>query len=299
MFAGTCQDVRVTTTPGPVQPVAWQPPPPLPAPKPRRWLVVATVTWAVVLVAGALFAIWRGQVATDREQTSIAAGKDAVDRAVGHVVAAGDDGAAVAEVSDFVDLGRCRLSLVRSGVRYQRTVSFYTAAGAERALLTRIAEGLPPSYRATVIGDALPRISADGGGFVAVTGGVVGPGELQLIADTGCRQPGGNVADPRASAADRGPAQAALTALGVTSAQWHDLELPCPDGGRLWALRATADQPTTQPMAAKALPTALGELATGHGVAVEPEVYAYRSGPVGVLVTTRAGVITVATTGGC
>jgi hypothetical protein len=288
--------VRVTTTEtGPVEPVAWPPPPPLPAPKPRRWLVVATTAWAAVLVAAALFAIWRGQASTDREQTSIGTGKQAVDRAVGHLVAAGNDGVAVVEISDFTSLGDCRLSLVRSGVRYERAVSFYTAAGAEGALLTRIAQGLPPSYGARQLSGALPRISADGGGFVALSGGVIGPGHLRVIADTGCRQAGGDLADPRASAADRTPAQAALTALGVDSAQWHDLELPCPDGGHVWELRATA----TQPMAAQTLPTALGTLAEGKGVAVEPAVYAFRHGPVGVLVTTQDGTVTVSTTGGC
>jgi hypothetical protein len=288
--------VRVTTPEsGPAEPVAWQPPPPLPAPKPRRWLVVATTLWAALLAGAALFAIWHGRAVTDREQTSIGTGKQSADRAVGEVIAAGDDGAAVAEISDFTNLGECKLSLVRTGVRYERAVTYYTAAGAERTLLTRIADGLPPSYHARVFDGALPRISADGGGFVALSGGVVGPGQLRLIADTGCRQAGGDLADPRAPMADRAPAQAALTALGVDSAQWHDLELPCPDGGHVWELRATA----AQPMSAQALPTALATVAAGGGVAVVPEVFAFRRGPVGVLVTTRDGMITVSTTSGC
>jgi hypothetical protein len=284
-----------TTDSGPAEPVAWQPPPPLPTPKPRRWLVVATALWAGLLATAALWAIWHGQTVTDREQTTIEGAKESVDRAIAHVVKAGDDGVAVAEISDFTDLGGCHLTVARGGVRHERTVLFFTTAGTEQALLERIVAGLPVNYNARLIGGGLPRISADAGGFVALTGGVVGPGNVRLVADTGCRQPGGDLAERPATVADRAPAQAALTALGAGSAQWQDLSLPCPDGSELWVVRASAPQPAT----AQALPAALAKVATTGGIAVGPEAYAFHSGRIGVLVTSHDGALTVSATNGC
>jgi hypothetical protein len=274
--------------------MAWYPKPPTPAPKPRRWLVVATTAWAGLLVVAALWAIWHGQTATDREQTTIGAAKQTVDGAIARVVSAGNDGTAVAEISDFTDLGDCRLSLTRRGVRHERSVEYFTAPGAEQALLERIATGLPPAYHARVIRGALPRISADAGGFVALTGGVVGPGHVRMVADTGCRQRGGDLTELPGTA-DRAPVQAALTALGVGAAQWDTLALACPDGGQVTVVRASA----AQPMSAQVLPTALADVSAGQGIAVGPELYAFHRGGVGVLVSSRAGSLTVSSTGSC
>jgi hypothetical protein len=276
---------------------------PAPAPAPsahrprRRWLFVGTLAWAVVVTGAAIWGAHRSQP-TAREQTTIAQALPVVDTAVADVVTAAGAGSAggagsVAAITGYAQLsGDCRVTSARSGSRFERAALIYTAAGTESALLDRIKAGLPASYRARVrhLG-AAPTLSADAGTFVAVTGTVTAPGVVRIAASTGCRPQDRPVTEAEA-AVDRGPVEAVFATLGVTPGGWHVHRVSCRSGRTLWTVEATGG-PGSAP---SSLPAAL---TVKPAVVIRPDLYAFRSGPVGVVARTANGVLTVTATTGC
>jgi hypothetical protein len=268
---------------------------------PRRWLVAATVAWVVVLVVGAVWAVAYGRP-TAREQTSITQARTTVDAAVGRLAAAAaaDPGSVVA-ISGFELVGSCRITVFRSGVRYQRTVTVLSALGAEPAVLQRVATTLPAAFRAQLRKGSLPRLTADAGDFVAITGEVRRAGEVRLIADTGCRTDEGASqvqADPTPEGVDpgtsaRAPVDAVLTALGAHGAQWHFYRVPCPSGtGPLSTVEAIADRPAPGP-----LDQAVRDLAGFTAVVAGADAVAFRADAAEVAVRTVAdNTVVTATT---
>src|SRR5262249_55110807 len=91
---------HVTIDATPAQPAARRPPPSARRRRTRRWRIVATVTWAVVLAAMAVYAARRGEP-TVRAQTSIAQALPTVDRAIADVATAGFAASAVVEISGY------------------------------------------------------------------------------------------------------------------------------------------------------------------------------------------------------
>jgi hypothetical protein len=188
-----------------------------------RWLVAAVIAWGLVLAAGLVWSV-RSGAPTAREQTTVAQARPTVDEATANVArAATAGGRAVVAISGFDRLGDCRITALRRGARYQRIVTAFVSPGQEAATLDRIAAGLPSGYGATVRRGAAPRLTADAGFFVGVSGGYVAPGQLRFVVDTGnCRvetaplAPGPGVAsetDP--PAALQAPIDAVLTSLRV------------------------------------------------------------------------------------
>jgi hypothetical protein len=225
-------DVGVTPEPPPGY-LLYLPPPPPPPPDPRRRriLIGVTATWALVLLVGAVWWALDGSP-TVREQTTIAQAQSAVDKAVGLVTAAaGPD--AVPAITGYDQLDSCSITPVRGGVRYDREVWLATPPGTEPDLLRRVAQGLPAGYHpalSTPSGAQPPRLTADAGDYVALTGSVDRPGLVMVSAATGCRPLGHRpAADPSGTppAADRAAAQQALAAFGITPVRWATHRLPC------------------------------------------------------------------------
>jgi hypothetical protein len=284
---------------------------PAPAAPKRRWLIVVIAAWAVLLLVVANYSVRRDSP-TVPEQRSIAQASPVVDRAIGELaVAAGPD--AVVEVSGRRIENGCRITPMRSGATLSRDITLRTGAAGGRTLLDRIAQRLPGTYQAAVQhgkGGTADGLHADAGDFVAIKGGVSPPGVIQLTATTGCRpvvqpmeQPHPPHASPgiQASAQPQYPvgAEAArvLAALGASKVAARDsASAPCPGGGVVATAHAVG-----QPVPQGPLAPALRPLAGTHAVVVtdQPTLYAYRSGPLSVVVEAAGGEIRVAATTAC
>ncbi|WP_422737131.1 hypothetical protein ACN263_27440 [Micromonospora sp. WMMD729] len=276
-------------------PSSSDPAPPAPARRGRRWLLVATVLWALLL-AGLTWLSVRDDPPTVREQRTLADSAPVVDRAVGELArAAGPAG--LLELGPARVSAGCRVTPLAEGARLRREVGVLASAGTERAVLTGIADRLPASWRAGV-GTGLdgPELRADAGEFVAVAGRATGDGRLRLTVDTGCRPPGaGQDPTPAAVAGPEAAAlTAALTALGRPTGDVPELvTAPCPDGTLARTARSAAGP------AAAAETSALAALAGGAPLLDNPPVYAYRTGNVTVLAELGPDAARVAATVGC
>ncbi|MEA2207310.1 MAG: hypothetical protein QOE77_4086 [Blastocatellia bacterium] len=284
----------------------------------RRWLVAATVTWAIVLVVLAGQAVRHGRP-TVRAQTTIADALPTVDRAIADVADVGAGAGAVAEIGGYRQVDpSCSITLVRDGVRYERGVTLYVPAGREPALLDRINAGLPRGYRSELDRSGDYKLTADAGDFVAVRGSIVGAGQVRVVVETGCRPLSGPVAEesvlpedsvlpgasvvPGASASPATGRQTAsqtvvrevLAILGVPRASWRIHRVACPTGGSVSTL--AADGPPGS------APSSLRDRLAGSAptaVLARADRYVYRSGPVGVVARTDDTAVTVTATTGC
>jgi hypothetical protein len=264
-----------------------------PAPTRRhpRWLAWATVTWAVIIAMAAIWGAWHGRP-TVREQSTIGAALPVADAAIGRVAAAAAGPDAVAALGGYSQTSAdCRVTPVRSGQRYERWIDLYTAQGNEGPVLDRIAARLPASYHATVRHVPPPgnALEADAGTFVAVHGVILGPGVVRVTADTGCRPVSHPVSEPDAASTvpDRAPVQGVLDRLGATSPDWRTHRVPCPSGGSLWTVEATARGAAS-----------LTGLASSPVIS-RPDLVAYRTGPAQLTVSENSGVLVVTSTTGC
>jgi hypothetical protein len=267
-------------------------------------MVAAVVFWGLVL---ALAVVWSARTGapTTREQTTVAQAQPTVDEATANVArAATAGGRAVVAISGFDRLGDCRITVLRTGARYQRIVTAFVPPGQEAATLDRIAAGLPSAYGATVRRGAAPRLTADAGFFVGVSGGYVAPGQLRFVVDTGkCRvetaplAPGPGVAsetDP--PAALQAPIDAVLTSLRVAPAEWTTHTVSCPDGTVVRSAQALGE-PGVAPT--DRLDDALRDLTGDGAILAAPDAVAYRTGTVGVSVRTVGDQLTITATTIC
>jgi hypothetical protein len=283
---------HVTIDASPAQPTAGRRPPSTR----RRWLVAVTVVWAVLLTALAVYAVRHGEP-TVRAQTSVAQALPTVDRAIADVATAGFAAGAVVEISGYREVSSpCFITAARDGARYERTIHLYVPPGTEPALVDQVGGHLPRHYAAEVRASGSHPLTADAGNYVAVRGSVVGAGEASVTADTGCRPLTGRVseAQPPSDTANRAPVDAVLHTLGVSGADWQTHRVQCARGGSVWTVQA--DGPAGS--APASLVDALRGASTGAVVA-RPELYVYRSGPVGVVARTHDGLVTVTATTGC
>ncbi|MEU8299378.1 hypothetical protein AB0C04_19120 [Micromonospora sp. NPDC048909] len=259
--------------------------PDAPAPtRRRRWLLAASVAWALLLGVLAWISV-RDDPPSVREQRSLGEAGPVVDRAIGELAAAAG-GTAVWELTPArVDRG-CRITPFADGATLTRGVDVAVPEGGERELLERIADRLPAGWRAGVrtTPDGL-RLRADVGEFVAVDGRPGDDGWVRIIVRTGCRLVGAGYAPTTGPAGAETVALAdALRALGQPGPATPELvSAPCPGGGVARTARAAeVAAGSTDPAAA------LATLATGGPVLDTPDVYAYRTGPVTVLADARA-----------
>ncbi len=222
----------MSSEPAPVY-LPYQPPPPPPPPDPRRrrLLIGLSAAWALVLLVAAVWYALDGRPSV-REQTTIAQAQATVDRVIGEVVAAAGSGT-VPAVSGYDQVDSCGVTPVRAGARYDRQAWLATRPGTERALLDRLAGALPAGYRPDLVttpASAAPKLLADAGDYVALTGTVDRPGLVLVSASTGCRPLGHRpAADPTSTPApaDRTALDTALAAFGITPVRWAIHRLPC------------------------------------------------------------------------
>ncbi|WP_026270734.1 hypothetical protein [Salinispora pacifica] len=237
----------------------------------RRWLLVGTAAWAVLL-AGLAWWSARTDEPTVREQRTIEQASSVVNAAVGRLVAE-LDGAAWAMTPSRVERG-CRVTPVSAGAELTRGIDVLVAEGGERELLSKVADALPARWRAGVRDAAEgPLLRADAGEFVLVEGESTSPGRVRFAVLTGCR-PTEAASGNLLPETPPGPAlRAALQALGrPVPAQVDRIGTSCPGGAKAWTERVAAGP---EPAAL----SALAPLAAAGTVVVDtPEVYAYRSG---------------------
>ncbi|MFI7603793.1 hypothetical protein ACIBTV_01570 [Micromonospora sp. NPDC049366] len=267
---------------------------PAPARARRRWLLVATVAWALLLALLTWLSV-RDDPPTVREQRSLAEAGPVADRATGELAAAAGPTALVELTPPQLDRG-CRVTPFADGAALTRGVEVTVPQGGERELLDRIAERLPAAWRAGVrlTPDGL-RLRADAGEFVAVDGRPAGEGRIRLTVRTGCRPLGDGYPPATGPAGAEAVALAdALRALGQPAQAAPQLvSAPCPGGGV--ARTARVDGLTTS----TGLAAALGPLAAGGPALDTVDTYAYRVGPLIVLATTAAGSPRVSATAPC
>ncbi|MGC5378795.1 hypothetical protein ACPXB1_10025 [Micromonospora sp. DT68] len=272
---------------------------PAPSRRWRRWLLVASVLWGVLL-AGLAWTSARDDPPTVREQRTLDQAGPIVDSAAGELArAAGPAG--LLEVGPVRVRSGCRVTPISDGAALRREVGVLAPAGTERAVLTGIADRLPATWRAWV-GPGLdgPELRADAGEFVSVEGRPTGDGRVRLTVETGCR-PVGSGYTPTSAAAGPEVAglslvlTAALKALGQPNpAAPEVVTAPCP-GGAL-ARTARSAEPGPVPPAG-----ALAQLAGDAPLLDKPPVYAYRAGDVTVLAEAGPddGAVRLAATVGC
>jgi hypothetical protein len=263
-------------------------------------LIITVAGWTLLLLVLTYVSV-RGGAPTVREQRSIAEASPVADRAVGELVAAAavDPDVAVELPPRRLSTG-CRLTPIRSGASLERDVVLRTTGADGPGLLERIAQRLPAGYRAgarRVDGDL--RLRADAGEFVAIAGQPSGPGTVTISVTTGCRPASPKfrsdeplIGLPADQAVDR-----VLGALGGPAAgRWQRVSAPCPGGGQAYGVHAVA--PGTPPAS---LTDALRPVAGATAVVVTDQAgrYAYRAGPLSVLVEATDGEIRVAATTGC
>ncbi|HLT09571.1 MAG TPA: hypothetical protein VK028_02035 [Micromonosporaceae bacterium] len=250
-------------------------------PRMRRWVVVATTVWGLLLAGGVVWSVYRGEP-TAREQTTITDADPVTRRAVAELARASTVDRLAVVALQAGELSECEVSLARDGLRLQVPMLAFVAAGTEEALLQRIAERLPDSYQAKVRTGDNPRLTADAGLWVAIIGTVIAPGQVRLVVDTGDCRPAGSdpVALPMETVADRATAQAVLDALSVPPQEWRSRRIACADGGVLETVSVT----TAEDAAVGPLDRALSPV-TGSGTVVATrDLVAYFSGDTGVAV---------------
>jgi hypothetical protein len=258
----------------------------------KRLVVTAAVVWGLIVLGLGYYAV-REKPATIRDQTTIAQALPTVDAALTDLAAGLDPATSVPVLSGYAMVGRsCSVTLAREGARWERTLVVYTSDGGEKALLERVKAALPTRYKPSLVHNVL---SADAGNYVAVRGGVTGPGQIRFTADTGCRPQNKKVteAQPPNPDAGRAPVQTVLDTLKLTDVTWHAHLVTCPGGGSLWTVQAD----TASGSAPKSLTDAL-KLTTGV-VLARPEVVAFRNGPTAVAVRSSDGRLTITSTTSC
>lgn len=274
-------------------------------PSNRRRILTATAVaaWAVLLLVLAYVSINR-DAPTVREQRSLADARPVVQRALGDVIAAaGPD--VVIEVTEPTVEENCRITPLRSGAVLRQAVRFYATESDESALLDRIARQLPADYRARSRpgpDGSAHTLRADAGEFVLVKGVLTEPGLVTVTADTGCRpaplafpSPSGPAVLHEEPTIDDEPTRL-LAALGVAATEARGRgSADCPGVG-VYTVRATGHGQPERPLG-----QVLGPLAGPDATVVvdRPDRYAYRSGPLSVVVETIGDEVRAAVTGNC
>jgi hypothetical protein len=194
-------------------------------------VVLAAVTVVAVIAVGAAV-IWHD---ARPRLPAVAAVEASADVGIVAVVDAVGDQAAVT-VTELVATTACRHTTFARGHIYTRTANLYTDAGAEDALISRIAARLPADFhasRANPLRSPVPPLHAQAGPGVQLTVQVIAAGWISATAQTDCRTT--EAAAPAAGSGDGGAsAPADITALfrplGTSAASWHTESVPCAGG---------------------------------------------------------------------
>ncbi|MGH3736501.1 MAG: hypothetical protein ACRDT6_12925 [Micromonosporaceae bacterium] len=263
----------------------------------RRWLVLVVAGWAVLLLVLG-FAAYGGD-ATVPAQRDILASRAVVDRATVEVVNAAGADAAV-RVGGFEFVETCRISLVRDGVAYRRSIELYPASGGEARLIETLARRLPAAYQARsfTLGGR-PRLTGSADPYVPLRGSATG-GVVRIVLRTDCHPAGGPLTTWRTtpSETERGEAAEALELTGGQEREprWGTETIACTsDASDETALRAVRLRVAGAP--ARPLGDAAGLVPPDARVLVAGEkLLAYRRGAVSMVAETRGGHLELTTT---
>lgn len=260
----------------------------------RRWFAVVAGAWLLLFVAAGWWGVSHPEP-TDRHQTTVAAARPVVDEAIARLArAVVADGRGVVAVSGFERVAECEVTVFHDGGRYRRILVAVVPPGSEAALMDRVAAALPASYGASVRHDDPPRLIADAGFWVLVTGTVTAPGEVRFLADTGDCRPTGDV-----DTADAPPGiptdlvSAVLSRLGLDDGTRSTASVSCVDGGVLGTVEVRA-QPYDGDLA-----QALADLPDASALVSAERLYAFRSGETQVAVRAHDDVTIITATSGC
>lgn len=149
----------------------------------RLLLTGGLVLWGAVLAG---LAIWASQsdLATVREHSDLAEAEATMESAVETLRSAAGPAAAVEIGPQQSD--NCRISVARGGTELDQLITFTVPADREPHLLRRLADEVPPEWRAR-FNPNTDRFSADAGEFVRVVGEPGAPGQVEVTLATGCR----------------------------------------------------------------------------------------------------------------
>jgi hypothetical protein len=259
----------------------------------RRFAIIGAA-WVLIIGVSAWFG-FADPVATDREQTTVAQAQPVVDEAIARVAAAvASDDSAVVAVSGFEHVESCDVTVFRGGERYRRVLVAVVPPGTEADLLARVADHLPAGYQAAVRGGDDPRLTADAGFWVLLTGSVPGPGEVRFAADTGDCRPAGDLAATDAAAdVPTDVLPDLLSRLDLAGDNRMTASVSCVDGGVLGTVQATAERYEGDPG------RVLDDLDGATIVVDEPNVFAYRTETAQVAVRVHEDATIVTATVGC
>jgi uncharacterized iron-regulated membrane protein len=190
--------------------------------------IVSAVAAGVLVVGAAGTVAWHY---TRPRLPAVAAVDPATARAIVAVVNAAGDLAAVT-VTGLVATTACQHTMFARGSIYTRTANLYTDAGAEGALLDRIAAGLPATFhvsRANPLDEPVAPLRGSAGAGVSLSVDVISPGWISATARTDCRA---GVGPSRPSTAGPVPPDVAalFSALGTSAASWHQESDACAAG---------------------------------------------------------------------
>lgn len=202
----------------------------------RRWLSGLIIGWAVVLVALAFLA--SGRAPTVKEQVSAGVSRDEMAR--GTALALRDLASAegvVVTATGFELAESCKVTPVRSGVRYTQTVRVYTAQENVVSVMDRLYRALRTDY--DLVNNGAGGYAGHAEPFVTALLAPTLDAPVTWRLDTGCRP-----ADEPTVSVDP-PATPGLMAATVLPGPWLAKELDCGDGrtGRAY----TATGPGTMP----------------------------------------------------
>lgn len=258
--------------------------------KPRLWVTVAAVLWAVFLVAAGTWSARNGEP-TVREQTTIVEALPTVDRAVAAVVTAATGPRVVVGVGGYERTeARCEAGN-RTGERYHRVASVYVTPGAEGDLIDRVAGALPRDWDVVVKhANGVHGLRGDAGFYVRLTGATAEPGEVRFTADTGCRQRGGPLPQPPAAGSPPSVADV-LARLGVSGGGQASFAVRCASKSELSAMTVTAPRPSG-PLA--------GALPDGaEPIVKRDDLLVFAAGGTGYALKLRAEDVQVTASSGC
>lgn len=205
--------------------------------RPRLAVLAGSCLVVVALLAAAGWAWWRWDGARRPQVDDALPVMDEAMMATLRV--AGDD--PVVSVGGVVRSAVCELGPLRQGGRFTRGADLYVPVGEEDALISRLAAGLPPGYRAQrgpAVGSSAAPLTATVGPQVELSVRHLGPGWVIARARTGCsggRQPVADDVDP-ATAPGAEELRRVLSALGTRPAQTRQNALACPGGLRTIAV---------------------------------------------------------------
>jgi hypothetical protein len=252
--------------------------------KAPRWLIALSILWAIGLVASGTFYALRGQP-TVREQTTVASSQPTVDQAIDNVVRAAGPGAIVAIGSFEKSAGTQILDL-------------FVAPGTESVELKTIAKGLPSSYSATAGPGNVLEFSADAGDYVGLIGAVPSPGQIEIKAETGCREPGPAIPvtpAPNVASGEMTPVRAVLNTIGVLATSTAAAQIPCSGSS---AIMRTVSAQGPAPQIATSLAVRLATVAARPTVST-PNLVAYRAGTTDIVAARNSNGTTVSSTTRC